>query len=428
MADIVVARLSYDTPHIVGTLHENGTSFTYSERYLSQRDAVPLSLSLPLRDDPFDASELRPYFEGLIAEGMTRRALAETLQVAEEDYVAILAHCGRECIGDVLVWYADDQPVPTELGYSPLALDELAGIVRGLPESSAENASSRLSLAGTQNKIGLAHNPNLDFEHGWLRPKGLAATTHLLKTSYLRDLPEIEYLCMSAAAGCGIAVARTHLLTLPTPTLAVERFDRNVNVVDGTLHVERRHQEDLTQAFSLTPGSKYAELLGGSVASIAQLIRSKSVLPARDLAQFARTLLFCYAIGNCDAHLKNYSIVLEASKRDGEPLITLAPAYDLVSTTRYPRFSRDLAVAIGGVRAIDDVDSAALANLAKDLGITKAALQGFARDIVDNAVAAIDAAGAGACGSVFGSTPYVADDLVEEMSPRLGVLDKFCNG
>lgn len=297
-----------------------------------------------------------------------------------------------------------------------------------LPESSAKNASSRLSLAGTQNKIGLAHNPNLDFEHGWLRPKGLAATTHLLKTSYLRDLPEIEYLCMSAAAGCGIAVARTHLLALPTPTLAVERFDRNVNVVDGALKVERRHQEDLAQALSLTPGSKYAELPGGSAASIARLIRSKSVRPARDLAQFARTLLFCYAIGNCDAHLKNYSIALKASKRDVEPLIALTPTYDLVSTTRYPRFSRDLAVAIGGVRAIDDVDSAAPANLAKDLGITKAALQGFARDIDDNAVTAIDAAGAGAYGSVLDSTPHVADDLVEEMSPRLEVLEAFCNG
>lgn len=428
MADIVVARLSYDTPRIVGILHENGTSFTYSERYLSQQDAVPLSLSLPFRDDPFDASELRPYFEGLIAEGMTRRALAETLQVAEEDYVAILAHCGRECIGDVLVWYTDDQPVSTELDYSPLAYEELAHAVQGLPESSAENASSRLSLAGTQNKIGLAHSPNTDFEHGWLRPKGLAATTHILKTSYLQDLPEIEYLCMCAASECGIAAARTHLLTLPTPTLAVERFDRNVNVVDGTLHVERRHQEDLTQAFSLTPGSKYAELPSGSVASIAQLIRSKSVQPARDLAQFARTLLFCYAIGNSDAHLKNYSVVLETPEHGEEPLITLAPAYDLVSTTRYPRFSRDLAMAIGGVRAIDDVDPAALANLASDLGVTRAALQKFARDILDNAVGAIGAAGDGAHGPVFDSTPHVADDLVEEMAPRLEVLDAFCNG
>lgn len=428
MADIVVARLSYDTPRIVGTLHENGASFTYDESYLSQRDAAPLSLSLPLRDDPFVASELRPYFEGLIAEGMARRALAETLQVAEEDYVAILTHCGRECIGDVLVWHADDEPAPTELDYSPLTQEDLAKAVRGLPGSSAENASSRLSLAGTQSKIGLAHNPNTDFEHGWLRPEGFAATTHILKTSYLQDLPEIEYVCMCAASECGIAAARTRLLNLPTPTLAVERFDRNVNVVEGTLRVERRHQEDLAQALSLNPGSKYAELPGGSVASIAQLIRSKSAQPARDLAQFARVLLFCYAIGNCDAHLKNYSIILKASKHDREPLITLAPAYDLVSTTRYPRFSRDLAIAIGGVRSIDDIDHIALANLAKDLGIAKAALQGFTRDIVDNAAGAIGAAGDGAYGPVFDSTPHVADDLVEEMAPRLEVLDAFCNG
>ena len=46
--------------------------------------------------------------------------------------------------------------------------------------------------------------------------------------------------------------------------------------------------------------------------------------------------------------------------------------------------------------------------------------------MVDNVKGAISRAVSGKEGAVFASTPYVADDLVEEMQPRLGVLREFC--
>lgn len=428
LGDLRISLLSYDRPVFVGAIHDDGSDgsrFAYDATYLTRPDAIPLSFSLPLRAEPFTASEYLPYFEGLLAEGMARRALAAELQLAENDTLAFLASCGRDCIGDVVVEQQEDEPISETLAYEPVSPDELNRMFRSVSETAGENAASRLSLAGTQGKTGLAHDPRLPIEKGWLRPRGLAATTHILKTSYLHDLPEIEYLCMHAAAACGLDVANTHLLDCGAPVLAVERFDRSVRMEGGKLRVERLHQEDLAQAFGMMPGSKYADLPGGSVRAIAGFLKKHSLKPARDLAEFCRILLFSYLIGNCDGHLKNYSIRLFPNPNGDNPFVFLTCAYDLVSTTRYPRFSRDMAIAIGGVRDIDAVGVDTLEVLAAELGMKRGALQRLARPMVDSVEGAISRAGSGKEGAVLASTPYVADDLVEEMQPRLKVLREF---
>lgn len=430
MGGIQVLRLAYDTPVCVGHIDRESATFAYDPGYLAKTDSVPLSLSLPLRAEPYDAPSIRPYFEGLLAEGAARQALAAELGLAVEDYLGLLVACGKDCIGDVLVLEASDtcETDSTEaMGYAPVSPDELSAMFGSYSEAAEENAASRLSLAGTQNKVGLAHDPSASPSDGWLRPRGLAATTHILKTSYLRDIPEIEYLCMRAARICGIAVPDTFLIAGHNPVLAVSRFDRVVQGRGTALQVRRVHQEDMSQAFGIQPGSKYAELVGGSVASIARLIKRFSTQPARDLSQFARTLLFNYAIGNCDAHLKNYSIELVRGA-DGRVRFRLAPMYDLVCTTRYPRFSRNLAMSIGGAQTIDDVDTEQLEACARDLGVTTKAVRNWAEEVVENVASGIEAAGEGACGEVFESTPYVAEDLIEDMLPRLEVLRSFCSG
>lgn len=426
MEDVRIARLPFDSPVPVGSISQDGASFAYDASYLARPDAVPLSLSLPLRKEPFDAAAFRPYFEGLLAEGAARQALASALQISEDDYLGLLVACGRECVGDVLAGTAQSPWLDEPPGYDRIAPGELDGMFGDLPGSASENAASRLSLAGTQSKVGLALARPGDRSAGWLRPRGLAATTHILKTSYLRDLPEIEYLCTCAARACGIAVPECFLLDLPRPVLAVERFDRSARVRGGALAVERLHQEDLAQAFGVASASKYAELPGGSVAAIASLIRHGSVRPAHDLGQFALTLLFSYVIGNCDCHLKNFSIRLRPPRPGRPTFFELSPSYDLVSTTRYPRFSRDMAMGLGGVRDIDEVSPDVLSKVAEDLGVSAAALKRLGERIAARVVKAIQDAGNGASGPVLESTPYVADDLVEEMAPRLSTLEAFC--
>lgn len=427
MDEFVVSRLSFRTFCEVGRIAPDGASFTYSSSYLSDPSAIPLSASLPLRADPFSPAEFRPYFEGLLAEGTARQALASELQLPQEDYLALLAACGRDCIGDVVVERASDRSARVDSGYIPVPEQELRTMLLDRSSTSAENAAQRLSLAGTQGKVGLARRPDAE-PLEWLRPHGLAATTHIVKTSHLRDIPEIEYLCMKAATACGVAAAHVELVPTGMPAISVARFDRIVTSDKGKLHVERLHQEDFAQAFGLLPGSKYAELPGGTVEAIAAHIRMHCTQPARDLAAFARTLLFSFLIGNCDAHLKNYSLLYRPSGKRQTPSVSLAPAYDLVSTTIFPRFSRDMAMSVGGARAIDGVDATTLAELAGQLGITARALRKLARAIADSAPDAISNAGKGAYGSVLESTPYLADDLLEDIAPRLAVLEAFCRG
>ena len=424
--DTRVSLLEFDVLSPVGLIARDGSSFSYDSAYLAAPHAVPLSMSLPLQGRPFSAKEFLPYFEGLLAEGMARQALAAELQISEDDTLGLLTRCGRECIGDVVIGLDDGELPLRSLGYAPVSPYELERLFSGSPNIAEENASSRLSLAGTQNKVGLAHDPRFSMGEGWLRPQGLAATTHILKTSYLRDIPEVEFLCMHAAAACGIRVARTSLLNFGTPVLAIERFDRSALVGDGVLRVKRIHQEDLAQAFGVLPGSKYAELPGGSARSVVELLKRHSLNPARDVQDFCRVLLFSYLIGNCDAHLKNYSIQLFPASRDGRPCIALTAAYDLVSTTCFPRFSRSMAMSFAGERDIDNIDVRTLELLADELGVKRNALRRVALPMVENIVQTINRTAAGEEGAVLDSTPYVADDLVEDIQPRLEVLREFC--
>ena len=198
----------------------------------------------PWGEREFGPVEIRPYFEGLLAEGQTRAALASQLGLAEEDWLGILVACGRECTGDVLIGDSARLPGESGDGYVPLDEGELREMFLSDAKTARENVTTRLSLAGTQSKTALAHMPGSPISAGWLRPIGLSASTHILKTSHLRDLPEVEHLCMSAAAFCGMTVAQTALLDAGNPVLAIERFDRRTQVVGGELVVDRLHQED----------------------------------------------------------------------------------------------------------------------------------------------------------------------------------------
>lgn len=424
-----VYRLERSSADLVGTLDGRGTSFSYDAEHLETPGVTPLSLSLPLRPEGFDGEEIRPYFEGLLAEGSARTALASELGIAEEDWVGILAACGRECVGDVLVVDRRLPESPLDVGgYEPLDDDALRRMFLNEPSVARENVATRLSLAGTQSKTALAFDDELSERGRWLRPVGLSASTHVLKTSHLRDLPEVEYLCMSAARTCGMNVADIRLLDLGNPVLAVERFDREVSHVDGRLMVSRCHQEDMAQALGVNGGSKYAELDGGSIHVMAELLKRHGARPASDVAGLAQTACLNYLVGNCDAHLKNFSILHEGRDRDGGALVSLAPAYDVVSTTYFPNHPRRLAMRLGDARTIDEVTPDSLHALAADLGIRDSALRRLARPLVEGMVDGVRRASEGELGPVLESTPYIADDLIEDMMPRVRVLSEYCAG
>lgn len=394
---------------------EGRPTFSYLEEYRGSGESIPLSCSLPLREGSFEEREFRPYYEGLLPEGPMRTALAADLHASEQDYLTLLGCSGLDCIGDVVV-----RPVAEGLSwdggsYTPLARDELLQTFADTEALTVSNVASRISLAGTQGKVGLAHLPGANMDEGWLRPEAGAASTHVLKTSSISRIEELELLCMTAAESCGLRVAHAEALMLGQPVISSERYDRLAHVDEQGLCVERLHQEDLAQAFGVSPGSKYLELEGGTYHAIAQLLYERSSAVLEDIGQLARIAVFDYLVGNCDNHLKNLSVVYAGGT------LRLAPAYDIVCTTYFERFSREMGRRLGSTRSIDGVRAEDFDLLARDLGMGRRLMRRICAELRERVAPAVLDAGE-RLSDVVETMPYTAEDLVSDMEPRLAVL------
>jgi serine/threonine-protein kinase HipA len=94
---------------LAGTLTErdDGTyRFEYDPEYLRQGPAI--SLSLPLRPEPFDSTALFPFFAGLVPEGWYLRLASAKLKIDEKDTFGLLLHTCGDCIGAVSIAEASD--------------------------------------------------------------------------------------------------------------------------------------------------------------------------------------------------------------------------------------------------------------------------------------------------------------------------------
>lgn len=60
---------------------EGGVSFTYSSEWLQREDAVPISVTLPLRAEPYVSKGLHPFFENLLPEGWLLEISAKALKI-----------------------------------------------------------------------------------------------------------------------------------------------------------------------------------------------------------------------------------------------------------------------------------------------------------------------------------------------------------
>ncbi len=93
----------YYHDRLAGILEEMdaGYKFTYDPEYLKTGRAV--SLSLPLRAEPFESSILFPFFTGLNSEGWYRDIVCATRKIDLTDEFGILLVTGESTIGAVTV-------------------------------------------------------------------------------------------------------------------------------------------------------------------------------------------------------------------------------------------------------------------------------------------------------------------------------------
>ena len=126
--------------------------------------------------------------------------------------------------------------------------------------------------------------------------------------------------CRLRAAGVRGGAARRRR----PPVLAVKRYDRQ-DAPAGGIPV-RVHQEAGCQATATPPGLKYEEQGGPALRDLADVIRNFG--DPRDVTSLLRRTTFNMAVGNADAHAKNFSVLHEP----GIPAVRLASLYDVLST------------------------------------------------------------------------------------------------
>ena len=90
-----------------GVLTENARNsyeFDYDKEYLKSKDAVPVSLTLPLSDKTYYSEVLFPFFFNMLSEGDNRKLQSRMLHIDEDDdFGILLATAQYDTIGAVTV-------------------------------------------------------------------------------------------------------------------------------------------------------------------------------------------------------------------------------------------------------------------------------------------------------------------------------------
>ena len=153
-------------------------------------------------------------------------------------------------------------------------------------------------------------------------------------SSHYPDMPQLEHYTMQIAASTGLEVASCGLIPLADGALAyvTRRMDRTTT---GKLHME-----DMCQLTDKLTEQKYR----GSMEQVGKAVRRFSSNSGFDTVRLFELTLFCFATGNADMHLKNFSLLHET---DG--MIRLAPAYDLLPTKLLiPEDREEIALPLNG--------------------------------------------------------------------------------
>lgn len=91
------------------TEDETGYTFAYDSGYLSKAGALPVSLTFPLREEPYYNNVLFSFFDGLIPEGWMLNIAERNWKINRRDRMALLLTCCRDCIGNVSVEPVDKE-------------------------------------------------------------------------------------------------------------------------------------------------------------------------------------------------------------------------------------------------------------------------------------------------------------------------------
>lgn len=311
----------------------NRLFFHYDPVWRADRDAMPLSLSLPLSVDEPAGTAIETFIWGLLPDNeFVLERWAKSFQVSARNPFALIANVGEDCAG--AVQFVRPEKLRGFLsGRSSrvdwLTEDDVAERLRALRRDQAAwrmpRDTGQFSLAGAQAKTALL------FQRGrWGVPSGRMPTTHILKpqSEEFDGHAENEHFCLALARALRLPAAHSEVRQFGTEAaIVIERYDRVAAPGDDIFRV---HQEDMYQALGVMPTSKYQSEGGPGPTAIVELLRRHSSRSREDVATFVDALIFNWLIGGTDAHAKNYSVLHASGGR-----LRLAPLYDLGSALPY---------------------------------------------------------------------------------------------
>ncbi len=324
-----------------GTLIETatgGTRFTYNQTWTED---IACCFPITRREHEWGQG-LHPFFQHLGAEGRLREQQARAAHTGENDGLGLLLRYGADCIGAVSI-LPTAKPSPAR-------------------EATEEISNPGRTISGVQKKCLVIR----DSATGEFKPAPASGPAPYIAKFNSADIPTLvrnEALSLRWIASV-LGKDEVNEFTLDDisiineTALVVTRFDRGKSG-------EKLRLEDCTQILCKPEGRDYAGKYDAAYEDIATIISQHSVRPAIDLARFYRRLITFALIGNCDGHLKNFSL-LET------PIgLRLSPVYDVVNTAIYPNYDRHLALSIGGRKIqFDETNRSLFLDFGKEIGLS----------------------------------------------------------
>jgi serine/threonine-protein kinase HipA len=306
--------------------------FRYDESWLARKNAIPVSLSLPLREDAYKGEPVVAVFENLLPDSeLLRKRIAEKVGAKGTDAYSLLSQIGRDCVG-ALQFVPDGEDAVHDVSsidgkvINDEEIEKLLNNLVRAPLGLDRDQDFRISVAGAQEKTALLH-----YKGEWLKPFGTTPTTHILKTQIgtlqngidLSNSVENEYYCLKLLAAFGLAVNKAEIKIFgKTKALVVERFDR---AWTKDARLLRLPQEDFCQALSCPPSRKYQDQGGPGLGQILDLLKGADT-PAQDQKTLLKAQILFWLIGATDGHAKNFSVFLEPGGS-----FRLTPIYDVLT-------------------------------------------------------------------------------------------------
>ncbi|AEH82451.1 type II toxin-antitoxin system HipA family toxin [Sinorhizobium meliloti] len=288
---------------------------------------------------------LHPFFQHLGPEGWLREQQARSAHIVEEDDLGLLLRYGADCIGAVSIRPPDD--------------------AAQLPEITEATVSPGRTVSGVQKKLLVTK----DDENRFVPASATGSALYIAKfnSDRIDNLVRNELLSLrwtAAVLGEREVTGFTASLTavVDETALIVTRFDRRPNG-------EKLRLEDCAQILSKPKGQDYAGKYDAAYEDIAAIIRQHSSRAPIDLLRFFNRLIVFTLIGNCDAHLKNFSLLETPTG------LRLSPAYDVVNTAFYDGFDQTLALSIGGEKIhLEAANQAIFRAFGKEIGLPDRAI------------------------------------------------------